>query len=623
MRTKPQIGLLINEIGNLYQKQVWRSLVDSAGEHGMQAVGIIGKAWKSPEDNEWLHNQLYRLIPFLGLDAYVVAKSVLSTHDPFENIEEVCGLDPTRTIYLGEGPSPDSANIVFDASTAIHRAMEHLVNEHGCKKIACVTGTPTNPDTMTRLVAWRGALQDLGIALDPTLEENGAFTNERGGQAALSLLARHPDLDAIFFMNDTMAIGAMEAFENSGIELNHVRMVGMDDIEEARWVRTPLTTIRQPLDKMSRRAVERACEKNGAHFGGTETFYASLVIRETCGCKSHNAVTGRDSFIHEQMQVFFQSRKIRRAAQTQFSDLEISTWDARLALSMQRAGIRWAGVLEWKRDRLPEGSLESLEFHRWIEYQDGKVLRNSEQKQAPAEILTEKIHGNQAPCLLFPLVCESRFLGVILLEYTKDLENFYEPLILQAAAALQGTWLLEIQRVTQQELLAANQQLMNLSNRDELTGVLNRRGFMLLAEQALLEARREKTLVAIIFADMDKLKTINDVFGHAEGDRAIRAVSQALKESLRQTDIMARIGGDEFVIFARVREESDVRRFIHRANAALAAQESNFPNGMKLGFSAGITFCKPQNKHQLDELLQAADAELYLEKERRHSQDST
>jgi PleD family two-component response regulator len=93
-------------------------------------------------------------------------------------------------------------------------------------------------------------------------------------------------------------------------------------------------------------------------------------------------------------------------------------------------------------------------------------------------------------------------------------------------------------------------QLENQSTTDELTGVDNRRGFLIHGEQLLNVARRSGQPVAIVFVDLDRFKQINDTFGHAEGDRALVATAAVLRRSLRETDIVARIGGDEFVALA-------------------------------------------------------------------------
>jgi PAS domain S-box-containing protein len=96
----------------------------------------------------------------------------------------------------------------------------------------------------------------------------------------------------------------------------------------------------------------------------------------------------------------------------------------------------------------------------------------------------------------------------------------------------------------------AEEQLRNLSLADDLTGLYNRRGFLTLAEQELKMANRLKRGMFLLFADLDHLKEINDRFGHQEGDRALMDVTHVIKETFRDPDIIARIGGDEFVILA-------------------------------------------------------------------------
>src|SRR5687768_12649372 len=93
---------------------------------------------------------------------------------------------------------------------------------------------------------------------------------------------------------------------------------------------------------------------------------------------------------------------------------------------------------------------------------------------------------------------------------------------------------------------AQQQQLQDWSLKDDLTGLNNRRGFTALAEQQIRMARRQKLAYLLIFIDLDKLKEINDTFGHAEGNRALLEAADVLRGSLRQSDILARFGGDEF-----------------------------------------------------------------------------
>ena len=88
--------------------------------------------------------------------------------------------------------------------------------------------------------------------------------------------------------------------------------------------------------------------------------------------------------------------------------------------------------------------------------------------------------------------------------------------------------------------------LQQLSYNDELTGLLNRRGFLSMAQQQLKIAQREDWQLVLLFADLDSLKNINDNFGHTEGDRALKNVAAVLKKTFRTSDLLARLGGDEW-----------------------------------------------------------------------------
>ena len=89
-----------------------------------------------------------------------------------------------------------------------------------------------------------------------------------------------------------------------------------------------------------------------------------------------------------------------------------------------------------------------------------------------------------------------------------------------------------------------------LSLSDDLTGLYNRRGLFALGEHTMRSARRRARRLGIIYVDVDSLKTINDRFGHAQGDEALRMVADVIRASIRESDVVGRIGGDEFVILA-------------------------------------------------------------------------
>lgn len=149
---------------------------------------------------------------------------------------------------------------------------------------------------------------------------------------------------------------------------------------------------------------------------------------------------------------------------------------------------------------------------------------------------------------------------------------------------------------------------------DELTGLSNRRGFFTLAEQLLKLSKRTKRGIYMFYADVDNLKGINDSLGHQKGDMALVDAAHILKTTYRESDIIARIGGDEFVVIPVGTEGDDVEtvteRFLKNLNDYNAKQSRPY----KLLMSFGIAYYDPKNPCSVDELLAQGDKLMYRHK---------
>ncbi|MEO8357396.1 MAG: GGDEF domain-containing protein [Chloroflexota bacterium] len=157
-------------------------------------------------------------------------------------------------------------------------------------------------------------------------------------------------------------------------------------------------------------------------------------------------------------------------------------------------------------------------------------------------------------------------------------------------------------------------QLNALALTDELTKLNNRRGFFLLAEQLLKMSSRTKNGVYLMYADLDDLKSINDTFGHKEGDRALKAFAHLLRENYRESDIIARIGGDEFVLLPVGSSRDGVNIIGNRFNTLLSTYNRNSNNPWTLSAAFGLAYFDPALPSSLDELLDQADANMYQQK---------
>jgi two-component system cell cycle response regulator len=157
-------------------------------------------------------------------------------------------------------------------------------------------------------------------------------------------------------------------------------------------------------------------------------------------------------------------------------------------------------------------------------------------------------------------------------------------------------------------------ELQMQSNHDDLTGLYNRRGFMLLADQQLKLARRNRSACLLLFLDLDGLKTINDTYGHAEGNRAIVEAADVLRDVFRQSDVLARLGGDEFAGLAINASPDGEARLRDRLDEALERVNRRTDRPYQLDFSVGMLRCESETGVSLDELLARADRSMYAQK---------
>lgn len=160
-------------------------------------------------------------------------------------------------------------------------------------------------------------------------------------------------------------------------------------------------------------------------------------------------------------------------------------------------------------------------------------------------------------------------------------------------------------------ILNMQEDLLNWAITDELTGIYNRKGFYTLASHILKVARRNKQGMFLLYADLDDLKETNDKYGHKEGDLILTEAANLLSRNYRESDIIARIGGDEFVVFP-VGTARDVPKLISDRLENVIEQH-NKQDGAKhrISLSWGIAFFEPESPCCIDDLLAQADKAMY------------
>lgn len=161
-------------------------------------------------------------------------------------------------------------------------------------------------------------------------------------------------------------------------------------------------------------------------------------------------------------------------------------------------------------------------------------------------------------------------------------------------------------------------QLRDTSLTDELTGIHNRRGFYLLGEQALRDARRSANPATLLFFDVDNLKDANDTLGHDIGSQLLCDIATLLRANFRDSDIVGRLGGDEFAVLTHG-PQNDMSSALHRLKEAVKTAKKAGNRPYTISFSVGQVIIEPQSNESLDELLARADAAMYRNKRERQA----
>jgi diguanylate cyclase (GGDEF)-like protein len=278
------------------------------------------------------------------------------------------------------------------------------------------------------------------------------------------------------------------------------------------------------------------------------------------------------------------------------------------------------------RDRMSAERLSLL--CAYARYSDGRPQygRAFGDEYPAADLFPPGFPASGRDFTLEPLCHGENEYGIILQEIYSPRDTLDHEMISQQISADYKRLLVEEARLGAQRQLEtaleslreANEKLFSLSRQDELSGLLNRRGFIEDAERNLALAKRMGAECVVFFIDMDGLKDINDTYGHDSGDAAIRGFSAILRDAFRATDIVSRLGGDEFTAFSFMSGAS-ASTMAGRVGEALA--EFNSEAGLPWAISASIGAAAfDAGRHKtLEDVLKDADIACYREKARKRA----
>jgi DNA-binding LacI/PurR family transcriptional regulator len=191
-------------------------------------------------------------------------------------------------VLLHQTP-PDSLNIpcvTFENKASAHKLVEHLIQDHGYRRIAFLRGPESQEDSYWRERGYREALSAHGIEFDPALMGVGGVKASEAGASVERWLREDVSIDAVFSWDDDSALEVIHALQQAGKRVpQDIAVVGFDDIHLAHYLAPPLTTVRVPIERAGREAVRQLVSLIEDGYAEPMTLLATeLIIRRSCGC---------------------------------------------------------------------------------------------------------------------------------------------------------------------------------------------------------------------------------------------------------------------------------------------------------------------------------------------------
>lgn len=467
--------------------------------------------------------------------------------------------------------------VQVDCFKAINDIVTHLKNHHNCKKIAFMSANSTNSaEAFERFEAYKEALRKNGLDFNPDYVMDGFFCDF----GAFDYIKDHftskeqITFDAVVCANDNMAIGTIKGLKELGLNVpKDVKVTGFDNAPVAYLAESKLSTIEQNIYSQGTTCAELAYKVlNGEKIEKVNTFHPMAMFRQSCGCipvnnhesfyynteqetvlepdKIAQLLDSYENNINEKMNIttildmIRGSNTLRQyfynltflAGQAQLDSLFINLFDSPVYISKDQVA------------HLPE----TVELAMYAENISGKnvfnpkTIFNTSERIFPPEEEVE----TAGSYIIHPIFAGEAVFGYLTGKLQTHRFPSYQVYLKMISSSISQSFEYTQKLIQAEELSTEVDHLSDLAKTDELTGLLNRRGFMELGQRTLDILQEMSNAGVIFFADMDGLKQINDTYGHKMGDKAIQVQAKVLKKVFRNSDIIGRISGDEFAVVA-------------------------------------------------------------------------
>ena len=582
---------------------------------------------------------IYKIINYDILDGVIILTETIKSQSV---IDSVVFNTKTRNIPLISilTPIEGAYNIVFNFRENFKKIIDHVIEEHNCKKVYFISGFKGNSFAEDRVACYRESMAAHGLEVDERGIGYGNFWDIPTYEVVEEWIKNDdlPTPDAIICANDFMAIATCIKLSEFGYKVpDDIIVTGHDGIEAERYHSPRLTTAITNIVGASQKAVDVFRDiMNGENPDKNIEIKSQLVLSESCGC-THVSELSLNQKISELYSVIsgynaFEAH-LNNMAMRLTEDDDFGVFRTHLAEYMESA---WAsnawicmapGAMQPKpltADELADDSTydapetrfydgdKMVNVMAWdrgetyvpaeIEFDRTEILPNLIEKLERYDyILFAPIFFRNAPQGYVGFNCG---LGFGSLKFTSTFMNYLNMML----------------EVVKQKFFinAVVSQLKSMYILDFMTSLYNRRGFYTKIKPKLENCVTLKYDLMVVSVDMDGLKGINDNFGHNEGDAAIKTLAMLLTQSVDENTIVSRFGGDEFVVAGVFPDgEKVAEQFKETLQRKIDAYNEITEKPYKISASIGISIKKPDEKTNLDDLIELADSIMYRQKAKR------
>jgi len=626
-----KIAVFISHIYGDYQRNVCQGVIDKATEYGYHVdvftsndERILGKYSTGEFDVLRIPNPESYGGAIISSNTYLVPELGQQIIDALQKWN--C---PVIDINSTVSPFP---RVLLDNNAAIADLVKHLATVHELRRICYLGNTVEWYFSCARESHYKEAMDSLGLSDNVRMFE--ADYSREGICAALDQILL-TDPQAIICYNDNMAFTVMSELAAKGIRIpSQIAITGCDNLEFGQNITPSLTTVTFPTYEMGERAFLLLLEQLD-HATILEAPVVKAVPRfgASCGCTASHNVTpilfstklkGKTDSLEA---IALENIHMSSTLQGQTDIDEAMDLLADFVVNFEKdQGIK--GLRECYFCLYSDWEQISNHVRNMIQMEDepetDKILlklgirdkiRLPECSFTREDCLPEFLRDNGNDVYVFtPLFFGDHSFGYLCESFEKNIISY--PFSFVSCLQNMNSMLQSISDNKNMQLML--NRLDDIYSHDSLTGLYNLHRFKILTPGFLEKAAQQNSSVVTIVLDMDRLKSINDKYGHEEGNVAIQVLGQAINQNCNENLIACRFGGDEFYLLGTGMDDIEAQNIILRIQRYLEHYNDTSSKPYHVTASGGCAICKGYTEDDLNEAFKAADQKMYAQKQLRH-----